>query len=32
MHVVVSRLEADAPEQSELCKSFRELCIKMLKR
>jgi hypothetical protein len=32
VQVVVSRLEADAPGQSELCKSLRELCLKMLQR
>jgi hypothetical protein len=32
VQVVVSRLEADAPGQSELCKSLRELCLKVLKR
>jgi hypothetical protein len=30
VHVVVSRLEANAPGQPELCKSLRELYIKML--
>jgi hypothetical protein len=32
MEIVVRKLEASGAGQSKLCKSFRELCVKTLKR